>query len=82
MAKENLASQIVNSIFKIVLSVQENPSREIIPPKKILIVRQHNQLGDLLAGVSLFRALKETFPDSQISLVVSPFNYPGMVKIR
>jgi len=82
MAKKNLASQLVNSIFKIVLSVQENPSRKIVPPKKILIVRQHNQLGDLLAGVSLFRALKETFPDAQVSLVVSPFNYPGMVKNR
>jgi ADP-heptose:LPS heptosyltransferase len=43
-------------------------------------VRQHNQLGDLLAGVSLFRALKETYPACHISLIVSPFNYPGMVK--
>ncbi len=80
MAKNNISSKIVYSFFKIFFSISENPSREIPPPKKILIVRQHNQLGDLLAGVSLFRALKETFPDSNLSLVVSPFNYPGMVK--
>ena len=80
MAKKNIASQLINSIFKIFLSIQENPSRKINPPKKILIVRQHNQLGDLLAGVSLFRALKETFPESHISLVVSPLNYPGVIK--
>ena len=80
MAKKNIASQLINSIFKILLSIQENPSRNINPPKKILIVRQHNQLGDLLAGVSLFRALKETFPESHISLVVSPLNYPGIIK--
>jgi heptosyltransferase-2 len=80
MAKNNISSKIVYSFFKIFFSLSENPSREILPPKKILIVRQHNQLGDLLAGVSLFRALKETFPDSNLSLVVSPFNYPGMVK--
>jgi len=80
MARKNFASQLVNSIFKIFLSIPENPSRELNPPKKILIVRQHNQLGDLLAGVSLFRALKETYPDSHISLVVSPLNYPGVIK--
>ncbi|MDH3268577.1 MAG: glycosyltransferase family 9 protein [Ignavibacteria bacterium] len=80
MAKNNISSKIVYSFFKILFSVSETPSRELNTPKKILIVRQHNQLGDLLAGVSLFRALKETYPDSHLSLVVSPFNYPGMVK--
>ena len=80
MSKKNPLSNIVYSFFKLFLSVEENLERKISPPKKILIVRQHNQLGDLLAGVSLFRALKETYPDSHISLVVSPFNYPGVVK--
>ncbi len=80
MPKQNFASKIVYSLFKLFFSVDENPEKKISPPKKILIVRQHNQLGDLLAGVSLFRALKETYPESHISLVVSPLNYPGMVK--
>ncbi|MCW8803616.1 MAG: glycosyltransferase family 9 protein [Ignavibacteriaceae bacterium] len=80
MPKQNFASKIVYSFFKLFLSVDEIPGRKISPPIKILIVRQHNQLGDLLAGVSLFRAIKETYPESHISLVVSPFNYPGMVK--
>lgn len=80
MPKKNAASNIVYSIVKLIFSIKENPERKISPPKKIIIVRQHNQLGDLLAGVSLFRAVKETYPDSHISLVVSPFNYPGMVK--
>jgi ADP-heptose:LPS heptosyltransferase len=80
MPKKKLFSNIVHSFFKLFLSVEENAERIISPPKKILIVRQHNQLGDLLAGVSLFRALKETYPECHISLVVSPFNYPGVVK--
>lgn len=80
MAKKSISTQLINSIFKIFLSVQENPSRQLKPPQKILIIRQHNQLGDLLSGVSLFRALKETYPDSHISLVVSPMNYPGIIK--
>jgi heptosyltransferase-2 len=80
MSGNSLFSNIVYSIFKIFLTLPENPSREIAPPKKIIIIRQHNQLGDLLSGVSLFRALKETYPGAEISLVVSPFNYPGIVK--
>lgn len=80
MAEKGFFAKIFLAVFKALLSVQKNESRDLGSPKKILIIRQHNQLGDLLAGVSLFRALKETFPGSQITLVVSPFNYPGMVK--
>ena len=80
MPKKNFTSKIVYSFFKLFFSVDENPNRHISNPKKILIIRQHNQLGDLLSGVSLFRALKEAYPQSEISLIVSPFNYPGMVK--
>jgi ADP-heptose:LPS heptosyltransferase len=80
MPKKNFTSKIVYSFFKLFFSIDENPDRRISDLKKILIIRQHNQLGDVLAGVSLFRALKETYPDSNISLVVSPFNYPGIAK--
>lgn len=80
MAKNNFASKMVYSFFRIFFSVEENGSRDIGSPKKIIIIRQHNQLGDLLAGVSLFRALKETYPECHTTLIVSPFNYPGIVK--
>ena len=43
--------------------------------KNILIVRQHNQLGDMLCAVPLFAALRYRFPDSEITLVASPINY-------
>ena len=80
MAADSFISNFIYSIFEKTLALEENKSREIDTPKKIIIIRQHNQLGDLLAGVSLFRALKETYPESHITLLVSPFNYPGMVK--
>jgi ADP-heptose:LPS heptosyltransferase len=80
MAVNSIISNLFYSLFEKTLAVEENKSRDIGTPKKILIIRQHNQLGDLLAGVSLFRALKETYPESHITLFVSPFNYPGMVK--
>ena len=80
MAKNNLISSALYSIFKKFLSIQEINRYDLGNPKKFLIVRQHNQLGDLLAGVSVFRAIKEKYPDSHITLIVSPFNYPGMIK--
>lgn len=43
--------------------------------KNILIVRQHNQLGDMLCSVPLFEALRTRFPEVGITLVASPMNY-------
>lgn len=80
MAKQNFLSSALYKIFRIFFAVEENSSRDLNNPKKFLIVRQHNQLGDLLAGVSVFRAIKEKYPGSRITLIVSTFNYPGMVK--
>ena len=80
MAFNSVISNFIYTLFEKTLAVEENKSRDIDTPQKIIIIRQHNQLGDLLAGVSLFRALKETYPESHIRLFVSPFNYPGMVK--
>ncbi len=82
MADIKFFSKIIYGFFQKIWSVPENKSPEIGNPKKFIIIRQHNQLGDLLAGVSLFRAIKETYPDSHLTLVVSPFNYPGLVKNR
>ena len=43
--------------------------------RNILIVRQHNQLGDMLCSVPLFAAVRKKFPKAHITLVASPINY-------
>lgn len=68
------------SIFEKFLSIPEDTNCNIGQPKSFLVVRQHNQLGDLLAGVSLFRAIKEKFPESKVTLIVSPANYSAVEK--
>src|SRR5512147_1800889 len=48
-------------------------------PKSILVIRQHNQLGDMLCVVPLLRALRTRFPDAHLALMASPVNYEVMV---
>ena len=43
--------------------------------KNILIVKQHNQLGDMLCSLPLFAAIRNKFPESYITLVASKDNF-------
>ena len=43
-------------------------------PARILVVRQQNQMGDMVCATPIFRALRENFPGAEIGLVTSPVN--------
>lgn len=43
--------------------------------KDILVVRQHNQIGDMLCSLTLYAALKKEYPGSRITLVAAKTNY-------
>jgi ADP-heptose:LPS heptosyltransferase len=45
-----------------------------LEPKRVLVIRQHNQMGDMLLAVPAFRALRRRFPDARISLVAASIN--------
>lgn len=50
-----------------------------IEPEKIqniIILRKHNQIGDLLVSRPLIYALRKHFPDARIVLLASKTNYP------
>lgn len=80
MANNSLASTFLFTILKKYFSIKENQSKELGEVCRILVIRQHNQLGDLLAGVTVFRALKEKYPKAHLTLIASKDNYQGAVK--
>jgi ADP-heptose:LPS heptosyltransferase len=54
---------------------QTEPENKISRVKNILVVRQHNQIGDMLCSLTLYAALKKKYPDSSITLVAAKTNY-------
>lgn len=68
-----MALKLLKSISK-----KRNVGAGKIQPEKIkniLIVRQHNQLGDMLCSLPLFASIKKQFPNAEITLVASPDNF-------
>ncbi len=50
------------------------PQLLVLNPKRILLVRQQNQMGDMVCATPAFRAIRENFPLAEIVLVTSPVN--------
>jgi len=51
-----------------------NPFRAVGPAPRVLVVRQQNQMGDMLLATPCLRALRECLPGSRITLVASDEN--------
>jgi ADP-heptose:LPS heptosyltransferase len=67
----------LSGILKLFLNSKIVSTEELknIKVKNILVVRQHNQIGDMLCSLPLFAALKKKYPDADITLVASVTNY-------
>ena len=75
MSSRYFFKKFASNIFKNFLSAIPPGSSSIRSSKDVLVIRQHNQFGDMLASVSVFRAIKESLPESKITLLASPENY-------
>ena len=71
-------------LTKIVTSVIKTPQMtrgEImaVPPRRILVIRQHNQMGDMLLAVPALRAIKESLPGATLTVLTAPINRDVMI---
>jgi len=71
---ENTFKKNSIKILSFFICVKKYKVIDITNAKNILIIRQHDQLGDMLCSTPLFRALKERFPNSYITLVSGVVN--------
>lgn len=71
---KNFNSFFINSF----LSTEEKKEYNLGSPKKILVIRQHNQFGDMLATVPLFRAIKEKYSDCNLTVIASIANFRAL----
>jgi heptosyltransferase-2 len=69
--KRRLSSLMARLARRPALSPAELAALE---PRNVLIVRQHNQMGDMVCATVAFRAIREAFPDARLMLVTSPVN--------
>ena len=80
MAENKLFSKLIYNFFKKYSIPEIKNNYDLGDPEKIIVIRQHNQLGDLLAGIPLFRAIKEKYPKVFLTVIASPSNYQGLSK--
>ncbi len=76
---ERYLKHLMLSLLKGLVSSQQPPDLASRPFKRILVVRQHDQLGDMLCVVPLLRGLRKRYPDAYITLMTSPVNHDVML---
>ncbi len=72
IAIERFLKWILFSIVHIVVHSRVMTAVSLDQCKAILVVRQHNQIGDLLCATPLFRALREAYPEAHITVLLRP----------
>ena len=72
----NVLSRILGIVFPVRKSASAE-ARELLeknPDAKILFIRPHQGLGDLLLATPIFRALKKTYPSVQLHFLADTYN--------
>ncbi len=76
---ERYFKRLLFSLLKTLIGTRQPTDLASRAFKKILVIRQHDQLGDMLCVVPLLRGLRQRYPDAYIALMASPVNHDVML---
>ena len=79
---ERTFKRFLAGFLRLLFGFRKNRSFTPGSSPRILVIRQHNQLGDMLCVVPLLRALRSRYPTAFIALMASPVNYAVMLNLR
>lgn len=81
-AAERSLKRVLAGVLRMMFRSRGRPLPADFAPERILVIRQHNQLGDMLCAVPLLRALRLAFPRSHLCLMAGPGNRDVMMHCR
>jgi ADP-heptose:LPS heptosyltransferase len=76
---ESLLKTLLLRLLTLLYSPRRPGEHVLTSVRSILVVRQHDQLGDMLCVIPLLRALKSRFVGAGVTLVTSPVNHEIML---
>jgi heptosyltransferase-2 len=78
---ERKGKRLLIGLLTSAISTRSATREEItaVSPKRILVIRQHNQMGDMLRAVPALRAIKESYPGVEVTILTGPINRDVML---
>lgn len=76
---ERYSIRLFLGLLKFVIGSRTPIDLAVRPFGNVLVIRQHDQLGDMLCAVPLLRGLRERYREARIVLMTSPVNHEVML---
>ncbi len=76
---EKAATRAIFAFLRIFIHVRKVSTIPRNSVRSILVIRQHNQFGDMLCVIPFLRSLRHTYPDAFIAMLAKPLNSQALM---